>query len=176
MEIRLGIDNAVVRPWRTSDAPSLARHANNRGVWLQVRDRFPHPYSLQDARQFLQQALGQEPQTCFAIAVAGEAAGGIELVLGEDVERLSAEIGYWLGEAYWNRGIATAAVRAMTERGFQQLGLVRLFAAVYARNAASCRVLEKCGYELEGVLRCSAIKDGELLDRRLYARLRSDHA
>ena len=94
-----------IRSWRAGDEPSLARHADNRKIWLNVRDRFPHPYTLADAESWLAKVTAAEPETQFAIEVDGEAAGGVGLFLQEDVSRFSAEIGYWLGEAYWGRGL-----------------------------------------------------------------------
>ena len=101
-----------IRSWQAGDAPSLARHADNRKIWLQVRDRFPHPYTLEAAEGWVAMAPAADPETQFAIEVNGEAAGGIGVFLQQDVERYSAEIGYWLGEAQWNRGIATTCSRS----------------------------------------------------------------
>jgi RimJ/RimL family protein N-acetyltransferase len=151
------------------DEAALARHANSRAVWLNLRDRFPHPYTLADAEDWVRFASAQQPETNFAIEAGGEAVGGIGFVLHEDVERCSAEIGYWLGEAVWGRGIATAAVRAATAYAFPTYRLTRVYAVPFARNRASCRVLEKAGYVLEARLRRSAIKDGLVLDQLLYA-------
>ena len=170
--MRLVLDPCEVRPWRRADAPALARHANSRRVWLNLRDRFPHPYALADAHAFLDLAEAQRPPTVFAIAVGEEAVGGIGLTPGTDVERCSAEIGYWVGEAFWGRGIATAAVRGFSEWALAAFNLTRLYALPYARNAASVRVLEKAGYTFEGRLRRSAVKDGEVLDQLLYALIR----
>jgi RimJ/RimL family protein N-acetyltransferase len=170
--VRLVLDRCEVRSWRRADAPALARHGDNREIWLNLRDRFPHPYTLADAHAFLDLVEAQRPETAFAIAVGDEAVGGIGVTLGADVERTSAEIGYWLGEGVWGRGIASAAVRAVSEHAFAAYGLTRLFAVPYARNAASARVLEKAGYVLEGRLRRSAIKDGVVLDQLLYALVR----
>jgi RimJ/RimL family protein N-acetyltransferase len=114
-------------------------------------------------------APAQDPETNFAIEAAGEAVGGVGFVLHEDVERCSAEIGYWLGEAVWGRGIATAAVRIATAHAFPTYGLTRVYAVPFERNRASCRVLEKAGYVLEGRLCRSAIKDDQVLDQLLYA-------
>lgn len=161
-----------IRSWQAGDAPSLARHANNRKIWLQVRDRFPHPYTLEAAEGWVTLAPAADPETQFAIEVNGEAAGGIGVFLQQDVERYSAEIGYWLGEAHWNRGITTAAVRRFTDYAFDRYGLCRLYANVFETNPASCRVLERAGYQLEGRLRQSAVKDGQVLDGFLYAALR----
>ena len=161
-----------IRSWQVGDAPSLARHADNRKIWLQVRDRFPHPYTLEAAQGWVAIASGADPETQFAIEVNGEAVGGIGVFLQQDVERYSAEIGYWLGETHWNRGIATGAVRRFTEYAFDRYGLCRLYANVFETNPGSCRVLERAGYQLEGRLRQSAVKDGQVLDGLLYAAIR----
>jgi RimJ/RimL family protein N-acetyltransferase len=161
-----------IRSWRADDASSLARHANNRKIWLQVRDRFPYPYTLAAAQQWVTLAPAADPETQFAIEVDGEASGGIGVFLQQDVERYSAEIGYWLGEAHWNRGITTDAVRRFTDYAFERYGLCRLYANVFATNPGSCRVLERAGYQLEGRLRQAAVKDGQVLDGLLYAAVR----
>ena len=161
-----------IRSWQLGDAPSLARHANNRKIWLQVRDRFPYPYTLEAAEHWVTLAPAADPETQFAMEVDGEAAGGIGVFLQQDVERYSAEIGYWLGEAHWNRGITTAAVRRFTDYAFERFGLCRLYANVFETNPGSCRVLERAGYQLEGRLRQAAVKDGQVLDGLLYAAVR----
>ena len=158
-----------LREWRAGDEESLVRHANDREIWLNMRDRFPHPYTEADAASWIAIATARTPAANLAIEIDGEAAGGIGLMLHEDVERVSAEIGYWLGRAFWGRGVTSAAVRAMTTYGFESFGLTRIFAVPFARNAPSARVLEKAGYAREGVMRRSAIKDGEILDQLLYA-------
>lgn len=159
----------ILRPWRAGDEVSLVRHADNREVWLNLRDRFPHPYTPADAEAWVRIATARRPQTNLAISVDGEAVGGVSLMLHDDVERLSAEIGYWLGEAFWGRGIMSAAVRASTEYAFSTFRLTRVYALPFARNAASLRVLEKAGYTREGVLRRSVVKDGEILDQVVFA-------
>jgi ribosomal-protein-alanine N-acetyltransferase len=150
------------------DVASLVRHADNRKIWLNLRDRFPHPYTQHDGISFVHRVRSSRPETTFAIEVDGEAAGGIGFMLQHDVERVSAEIGYWLGETYWGRGICTVAVRAVTRHAIEQHGLTRLFALPFAHNTPSCRVLEKAGYTLEGHLRRSAVKDGQVCDQMLY--------
>jgi [ribosomal protein S5]-alanine N-acetyltransferase len=167
--VRIECGSCVLRRWREGDEPSLARHANDYEVWRRLRDRFPHPYTRADAEQWIALAREQDPQTHFAIEVYGEAAGGISLVLGSDVERRSAEIGYWLGRAFWGEGIATDAVRTLTTHGFEAFDLTRIFAVPFAGSLASIRVLEKCGYVCEGTMRRSAIKEGVVLDQVLYA-------
>ena len=161
--------SCLVRSWRTSDLASLVAHANNRKIWINLRDRFPYPYTFRDGRAFIRAARAMEPETFFAIAVDGAAVGGIGLVLQSDVDRISAEVGYWLGEALWGRGITTDALRAITPYAIEQFGLSRLFAVPFAHNTASCRVLEKAGYVLEARLRRSAIKDGVITDQFQYS-------
>jgi ribosomal-protein-alanine N-acetyltransferase len=167
--VELVLDACRVRSWRMSDAASLVKYGNNRNIWINLRDRFPHPYRRGDARDYLSQVRDLADETFFAIDVGGEAVGAIGYVLQPDVERVSAEIGYWLGEPFWGRGIATAALAATTRYAFARHQLTRVFALPFARNLASCRVLEKCGYVVEGHLRRSAIKDGLVLDQILYA-------
>jgi RimJ/RimL family protein N-acetyltransferase len=163
------LERCTVRPWRMEDAAAIQRHADNRKIWINLRDGFPSPYTVDDARRFIASAMAERSPTRFAIVVNGEAAGGIGFSLHNDVERVSAEIGYWLGEAYWNRGIATEALRAVTVHAMEKHGLTRVFAVPYEWSSASCRVLEKAGYVLEGRMRRSAIKDGTVIDQLLYA-------
>lgn len=167
--MRLPLARCEVRSWRAGDLDSLVRYANNRKIWINLRDRFPHPYARADGRRFLREACKMTPETFFAIAVDGEAAGGIGFMLQADVERVSAEVGYWLGEPFWGRGIATEALIAITRHAIEQHQLTRLFAVPFAYNTASCRVLEKAGYVLEATLRRSAIKDGVITDQLQYA-------
>lgn len=167
--MRIVLRSCEVRSWQAGDVASLVAHANNRNVWANLRDRFPHPYTTRDGQTFIRQARSMSPETFFAIAVDGAAAGGIGFVLQADVDRVSAEVGYWLGEAFWGRGVATEALSAVTRHAIQGHGLTRLFALPFAHNTASCRVLEKAGYVLEARLRRSAIKDGAIVDQFQYA-------
>lgn len=166
--------NCLLRPLVESDASSLARHANDRGVWQNLRDRFPHPYSQADAEEYIRHVASQQVQTSFGIVIGDEAIGNIGLMLGDDIARRSAEIGYWIGRAYWGRGIATEAVKAATQYAFDELGLLRVFAVPFATTTRSVRVLEKAGYNCEGTMRQSAIKDGVVLDQLLYAAYHRD--
>ena len=159
----------VLRPWAAGDEPSLVRQANNHKIWRNLRDSFPHPYTLADAEQWISFARQNSPQTLFAVEVDGEAVGSVGLFPKSDLERLSAEMGYWIGEACWGKGVATAAVRALSAYGLKELGLTRIFAVPLVSNPASLRVLEKAGYVREGVLRRSAIKEGVVVDQVLYA-------
>lgn len=166
-------EHCIVRPWRLSDAKPIARHANNLNVARQLRDRFPHPYTVGDARTFIESIMPAQPVTTFAIDVGGEAVGGIGFSPGTDVERFSAEIGYWLGEAYWGRGIAAEALRLVSEYAFRDCGMLRLYALPFADNQQSMRVLEKAGYEKEAILRASSVKFGKPRDQALYALINS---
>jgi RimJ/RimL family protein N-acetyltransferase len=170
--VELDLCSCTLRSWRSGDEDSLVRHADDRDVWINLRDRFPHPYTRDDARAWLRLVAESTPETNFVVAVADEAVGGIGLTLQDDVSRRSAEIGYWLGRAYWGRGIATAAVRALTDWAFAHFDLCRLYAGVFEWNPASARVLEKAGYVLEGRLRRSVTKDGRTIDQLLYALVR----
>jgi len=139
--MRLILKTCEVRSWRASDLDALVRYADNRNIWIHLRDRFPHPYTARDGREFIK----------------------------GDVERVSAEIGYWLAEPFWRRGIATEALVATTGYAAGEHGLTRVYALPFASNTASCRVLEKAGYQLEGRLRRSAIKNGSVIDQLQYA-------
>jgi ribosomal-protein-alanine N-acetyltransferase len=167
--VRHKLHNCLLRAWRAGDEASLTSHANSRDIWLNLRDQFPHPYTPEDAEAWVKFASSQAQPTSLAIEVDSEAVGGISLKLHDDVERVSAEIGYWLGQRFWSRGIMTAAVRAVTEYGFEQFSLTRVYALPFVTNVASHRVLEKAGYAREGLLRRSAIKDGIVLDQVVFA-------
>jgi [ribosomal protein S5]-alanine N-acetyltransferase len=156
-----------LRNWEKADIPALMKYADNHKIWLNVRDVFPFPYTQNDAEAWINNM--QDPLTNFAIAGETEAIGGIGFNLQEDVYRRSAEIGYWIGEPFWNRGIATLAVGAAAKYAFAGFDLVRLYATVFEWNPASARVLEKNGFKLEGRLEKSVFKDGKTIDSLLYA-------
>ena len=165
-------ERCVLRRWRARDLGSLIHHANNINVSRFLRDRFPYPYTRRDARAFLASAAGSgSDDTRLAIDVDGEAVGGIGVIIGTDIERYSAEVGYWLGEEYWGRGIVTEALTLFSEDVFERLNLLRLFAVAADANVASARVLEKAGYQKEAVMRSAAVKFGQPNDQLLYARI-----
>lgn len=170
MELRLG--QYAIRSWRLQDKESLVQHANDREVWINLRDAFPFPYTHLDADQWLGAATKQNPETQFAIQVAGAAIGGIGIILKGDVYRQTAEVGYWIGREFWGRGIATACIRPFTKWVFDNFPLTRLSACVFAWNGASARVLEKSGFTLEGRLRQSVIKAGKVTDELVYGLLK----
>lgn len=157
-----------LRSLRAEDAPMLARHANNPKVAACLRDRFPQPYSTEDAVRFFDYVTQTRDECVACIAVAGEAAGSIGLQFRTDVERCSAELGYWIGEQFWGRGLMTAAIRCFTAWAMPRFELTRVYAEVFAENPASSRVLEKAGFERVGLLRKAAIKRGVYHDYILY--------
>ena len=169
MEINCG--DFLLRPLRLTDQESLARYANNYNIWRNVRDRFPHPYTLDDAIAFLHTKAGIEPVTDFCIDYNGECIGVMGIMLQTDVHRKSAEFGYWLAEPFWGRGIATQAARKLIPHIFERFDLVRLYAGVMAWNRASMRVLEKAGFRFECVFEKAAFKDKQLVDEYRYCYL-----
>ena len=164
----LTLKHCSVREWRPTDADSLVLHANNIKVWRNLHDAFPFPYTRADAEAWIQQSAPNH----FAIAVDGAAVGGIGLHPGTDEHRRTATIGYWLGEAFWGRGIATEVLRAVTKYAFATFDFVRLEAHVFEWNLASARVLEKVGYTREARLRKRVTKEGRTVDSFLYALIR----
>lgn len=170
MHIEAELDCGIcrLRPLRAEDAPALARHANNAKVAAYLRDRFPHPYSARDAEYFFDHVSGTREECVAAIAVQGETVGTIGLQFRTDIERCSAELGYWIGEQFWGRGIATAAVQGFTAWAMPRFHLTRIYAEVFTANAASAHVLEKSGFVRVGVLRKAAIKRGVHHDYILY--------
>ena len=153
---------------------ALARHANNPHVAQHLRDHFPQPYRRQDAVEWIRHVRERTPETVLAIATKDELIGNIGLYIQDDVYRCSAELGYWLAEEYWGRGIGTGAVRAICEIAFSRSDLIRIYACVFEPNVGSCRVLEKAGFQLEGVHRQSVLKAGKLINEKMYALLRQE--
>jgi RimJ/RimL family protein N-acetyltransferase len=172
MELKSG--NIVLRPLRQTDAERLAHLANNEKISRNLRDGFPHPYTEEDAGNFLQKFTNQNPVTFFGIDYNGEYVGNISLVPGQDVYRKSAEIGYFIGESYWNKGIITTAVNLITEYGFNHLDIIRIHTGVFEYNTASMHVLEKCGFIKEGVFKKSVFKQGKLWDEVRYAKIKPE--
>lgn len=170
--MKLKIGKYMIRDWRIGDAPSVAKYANNRKIWMNLRDVFPYPYRRSDAENFLLKVAQQNPRTVFAIANDKEAIGSIGLMLGEDVHRYTAEMGYWLAEPFWNKGIMSRVVNRFADFAFEEFDLNRIYAEPYTGNTASVRVLEKAGFVLEGTLRANVFKDGKVLDQLLYAKIR----
>lgn len=168
----LATPSSALRDWTPEDIPAILRHADNPRIASRLRDGFPSPYTHEDAKKFVALATAPGPRLFLAIVLGGEAVGGIGISLFDDVKRRSAEIGYWLSEDYWGRGIVTDAVKAMVPVAFERYDIVRLQAGIFSNNPASMRVLEKCGFTREAVLKKAVTKNGELLDEVIYVKFR----
>ena len=168
----LVLTRCTIREWRVDDAADLAKHANDIGVAANLRDAFPSPYTLDDANTFLARIINDQPMVNFCLDIGGSAAGGIGLRFGSDIHRRTAEFGYWLGSAFWNRGIMSEAVGAFSDAALQAFDLRRLYAEPFANNTASARALEKAGFILEARLQNNVMKAGQLLDSLIYAKTR----
>ncbi len=160
-----------LRVMEKRDVDFLTRLANNPNVTKNLRDGFPSPYTKEEAEKFLTLLEAQKPVRSFAIEYRGEYVGSISITLGSDVYRHSGDLGYFVGEPYWGKGVATAAVSLITEYGFQTLWLNRISASVFAPNIGSARVLEKCGYTKEGVLVQAVCKNNQFYDEIRYAKI-----
>jgi len=164
-------DNILLRKFRKSDAISMAALANNEKISRNLRDGFPHPYTLQDAENFIKRFIDLEPVTFFAIEYNCEYVGNISLMLGQDLYRRSAEVGYFIGEPFWHKGIVTTALKLISKYGFEELDIVRIHTGVFEYNKASMRVLEKAGYEKNGVFKKSIFKMNKLWDEHRYFKI-----
>jgi len=169
-EISTSLQSCRIRSWKTGDEPSLVHNANNKRVWLNLLDTFPYPYTLDDARAWIAASSSADPELNFAIEFNGNAVGGIGLELHGGVLAKTGSVGYWVGEPFWRKGIATAVVNAFAPSVMKSHGLIRLEAHVFSWNDASMRVLEKCGFRREALLEKRIVKDGMVLDEVVYAR------
>ena len=166
----------TLREWRREDAADVAAYANNEKIARNLRDVFPHPYTLADALAFVDSCVAGDPEMsmCRAIEADGHAVGSIALFRGSDVYQKTAELGYWLAEDYWGQGIMTRAVRHICREGFSRWDIQRIYAEPFARNAPSRRVLEKAGFTLEGIMRQHVYKLRSVGDSCMYALLREE--
>ncbi len=168
--------NVSVRKWRLSDADDLAAALNAKSVQDNLRDGLPFPYTKKDAEDFISFALSADPNEhfMFAVTLDGRAVGSVGVSRMGNIHRFTAELGYYLAEPYWNRGIMSQAVRKVCGIVFAQSDIVRIFAEPFSRNTASCRVLEKCGFVCEGTMRSNAFKNGKTEDMKMYSLLRGE--
>lgn len=169
--MKLKHNNIELREFRKADTIRLVELANNKKISRNLRDGFPNPYTREDAARFIQNCLNQNPTTIFAIEFDGEYVGNIGLNPGQDVYRKSAEIGFFIGEAYWNKGITTISVNLICNYGFEKLGIVRVHAGVFEFNKVSQRVFEKCGFEKEGIFKKSVFKNDKLWNEIRYSKI-----
>ena len=158
-----------LRPWSPDDLDSLVKYANNWNIAKNLTDGFPHPYTRESGEAFIKMATQDDPIHIFAIDIDGEAVGGIGIHPQSDIHRKNAELGYWLAEPFWGRGIVTEAVKEVVEIAFRIYDINRVFARPYGANLGSQRVLEKAGFTLEGRFEKTLIKNGEYLDELIYA-------
>lgn len=165
-------DGFILRELRLADAESLQKHADNVAVFNCLIDRFPSPYTLNDAIDFIKLSMTDEVQTKFAIVINGEVSGIIGIDIRGDIYRKSALIGYWLGEEYWGKGIMPKAVKLVVNYAFANLDIVRLQAGVLGNNPRSMRVLEKTGFTKEAICKNAVVKNDVVLDEHLYALLK----
>ena len=163
-----------IRPWRIEDADDLAEVINNKNIMDNLRDGLPYPYTPEDAKEYISAMLAadQDKTYAFAITVNDKVIGSIGVFRKDNIHRQTAEMGYYVSEAYWGQGIATCAVREVCTYIFENTDMIRIFAEPFAYNACSCRVLEKTGFVCEGTLRKNAVKNGVVLDMKMYARVR----
>ena len=161
----------TLRPLKLTDATTIAQHINNKKIWDNVRDFLPFPYNEVNAANFINEVLELTPDTTFAIDIDGQAVGVISLMLKEDIYRLNGELGFWLGEPYWNKGITTEAVRQVVDIGFNKYQLHRIYAEVFETNTPSMKVLEKNGFAKEAVLKQAIVKNENILDLYILSKL-----
>ena len=173
--MKIELSKCIIRSFQHSDKAALVKYADNKKIFIRLKDRFPHPYTEEDAEEWLGLACNQNPELNFAIANDTELIGAVGLQLQDDVNRFSAEIGYWVAEPFWGIGIAASALMGMTDYAFKHYEFNRLFAGVFEGNDASVKVLAKAGYKLEGKLRKAVYKEGNFLDEHIYSILREEH-
>jgi len=161
-----------LREWRKSDMESLVKHANNYNIAKWLTNQFPYPYTTKDAQNYLDIIKQDHPTKVFAIVVKEKAVGSIGIFPQSDIHEKSAEIGYWLSEEYWGKGIMTRAIEQIVDYGFNTFDLIRIFARPFSTNAGSQSVLEKAGFELEARLKKALYKNGEFMDELIYAKFK----
>ena len=164
-----------IRKWRLSDAPDLALAVSNKKVQDNLNDGLPYPYTERDGAEYIQAMLSADENEAFAFAVTvdDKAIGSIGVFRQENVHRRTAELGYYIAEKYWGKGLMTEAVKQICEYVFDRSDIIRIYAEPFAYNTASCRVLEKAGFQLEGTFKCNAVKNGKIIDTKMYARIRA---
>lgn len=162
-----------IREWNLSDAEELAQIINNKNILNNLRDGLPYPYTVKDAEEYITAMLSSDKTKTFAFAITVDdrVVGSIGVFRCENIHFRTAEMGYYIGESYWGKGLGTSAVEQVCSYIFQHTDIIRIFAEPFAYNTASCRVLEKAGFQLEGVLRNNAVKNGQILDMKMYSKI-----
>ncbi len=162
-------DSIKLRPWKMDDLDNLLKYADNDAIARNMTDQFPHPYTATKAKAFIENAAASNPVNIFAIELNGQAVGAIGIHPQSDIQKKNAEMGYWLAEPFWGRGIITTAIRMMTEYAFSTWDICRIFARPFGNNIASQKALEKAGFKLEGRFEKTFYKNGEFVDELVYA-------
>jgi ribosomal-protein-alanine N-acetyltransferase len=158
-----------LRPWHIDDLETLVSIANNQNIAKYMADVFPYPYTQEKGKSFIEFATSSPTACIFSITIDNKPVGSVGLHLQTDILRKNAEIGYWLAEDYWGKGIVTNAIKQIVKYGFENLDIVRIFARIYGTNIPSQKVVEKCGFKLEGKYDKTLFKNGEFLDELIYA-------
>ncbi|MDP4094994.1 MAG: GNAT family protein [Bacillota bacterium] len=173
--MRIVADGFVLREWQDSDAERLADIADNKKIYDNLRDGFPHPYSLEDAKRYISFVKSNSSSSLIlAIEIDGLIAGNIGAFFKDDVYRKNVEIGYFLAEEYWGKGIISMAIRELSKYVFDNYDIIRIYAEPFARNTGSRRALEKAGFSPEALMRCNVIKNGIIEDSCIYALLKDN--
>ena len=168
--------NCKIRRWELSDARDLATALSNKKIQDNLRDGLPYPYTEQDGKEFISAMLAanENDTFAFAITVNGKVIGSIGAFRQGNIHRQTAELGYYISEEYWNKGIMTEAVKQLCDYVFSNTDIIRIYAEPFAYNIGSCRVLEKAGFQYEGTLRSNALKNGNVFDMKMYSKLKTD--
>lgn len=165
-----------IRKWKLSDAKDLSIALSNRKIQDNLRDGLPYPYTEQDGADYISDMLSADENETFAFAITidGKAVGSIGVFRQGNIHRQTAELGYYISEEYWGRGIMTEAVKQICQYVFSESDIIRIYAEPFAYNAASCKVLEKAGFQYEGTLRRNAVKNGKVIDMKMYSLLKEE--
>ena len=165
-----------IRKWELSDAKDLAAALSNKKVQDNLRDGLPYPYTEQDGKEFISAMLSADENETFAFAITVDnmVIGSIGIFRQGNIHRQIAELGYYIAEEYWGKGIMTEAVKQICKYVFAKSDIIRIYAEPFAYNIASCRVLEKAGFQYEGTLRSNAVKNGRVIDMKMYSLLKAE--
>ena len=166
--------NCKIRKWKLTDAKNIAVALSNKKIQDNLRDGLPYPYTEQDGIDFISSMLSANEDETFAFAITldDKAIGSIAVFRQQNIHRQTAEMGYYIAEEYWGKGIMTDAVKQICEYVFKNSDILRIYAEPFAYNTGYCRVLEKAGFQYEGTLRNNAVKNGKVLDMKMYSLLR----
>lgn len=166
----------TLRQWKQEDAEAIAIAANNEKIAANLRNSFPYPYTIEDAKCYVNGCIarGENQQLTKAIATDGKAIGSIGIFIQDDIYKKSAELGYWLSEEYWGKGIMTEAIKQICREAFDKFDIIRIFAEPFAYNTGSRRVLEKAGFTYEGTMRNGVFKNGKIHSYCMYSLLREE--